>query len=270
MPEMTGWGIFWASLALVVIYVARVFILKACCAVCDVKEPHFLLTALWAFVVLGVVVGLAGSFYWLFHKLDADPDELLGTMGVTGVIFSLAVSWALAGLLYWLVLNTSAYKGLSVAAIELLLTGLVAALVACLWLVGLAIMQIGGSELVWRLFLLIFNLTATVLVWTSWCFLFSKARRPGWAGFIPIYNIAVLLDVAGRPIWWIALFFVPGVNIVMGFIVALDVAKKFGKGVGFGIALGLLPFIFYPVLAFGDAQYESGFDEGERLAPAPA
>jgi hypothetical protein len=32
-------------------------------------------------------------------------------------------------------------------------------------------------------------------------------------------------------------------------------AAKFGKGVGFAIGLIFLPFIFYPILGFGDAQY---------------
>ena len=36
----------------------------------------------------------------------------------------------------------------------------------------------------------------------------------------------------------------------------IAVAKSFGKGDGFGIGLGLLGFIFYPILGFGDAQYQ--------------
>jgi len=32
-------------------------------------------------------------------------------------------------------------------------------------------------------------------------------------------------------------------------------SKSFGKDVGFTIGLILLPVIFYPILAFGDAKY---------------
>jgi hypothetical protein len=39
------------------------------------------------------------------------------------------------------------------------------------------------------------------------------------------------------------------------FIVAIDVAKSFGKDAAYGIGLALLPFIFYPLLGFGDARY---------------
>ena len=85
--------------------------------------------------------------------------------------------------------------------------------------------------------------------------IFTKAGQPGWASLIPIYNGIVLLQVAGRPIWWILLMLIPCVGFVVAIVVALDVAKNFGKGTGFGIGLAFLPFIFYPVLGFGDAVY---------------
>jgi hypothetical protein len=85
--------------------------------------------------------------------------------------------------------------------------------------------------------------------------IFTKAGQPGWASLIPIYNGIVLLQVAGRPIWWILLMLIPCVGFVVAIVVALDVAKNFGKGTGFGIGLAFLPFIFYPLLGFGDAVY---------------
>jgi hypothetical protein len=30
---------------------------------------------------------------------------------------------------------------------------------------------------------------------------FAKAGKPGWGIFIPFYNIILLLDIAGRPLW---------------------------------------------------------------------
>ena len=73
---------------------------------------------------------------------------------------------------------------------------------------------------------------------------------------IPIYNLIVLVKIAGKPIWWFILFFIPIANIVVAILVPIALAEKFGKGVGFGIGLILLGFIFYPILAFGDAQYQ--------------
>lgn len=84
---------------------------------------------------------------------------------------------------------------------------------------------------------------------------FVKAGQPGWAAIVPIYNVYVLLKVAGRPGWWLVLFLVPLVNVVVQFIVVLDVAKSFGKGAGYAIGLYFLPFVFYPLLAFGEDDY---------------
>ena len=84
---------------------------------------------------------------------------------------------------------------------------------------------------------------------------YTKAGKPGWAAIIPIYNLVVLMEVAGRPGWWVLLLLIPVVNIVVLAMVSIDVAASFGKGTGFGIGLWILGFIFYLILGFGDAQY---------------
>jgi hypothetical protein len=66
----------------------------------------------------------------------------------------------------------------------------------------------------------------------------------------------LLLEIAGKPIWWIILLLVPGVNVVIAIIISIEVAKNFGKGTGFGLGLAFLGFIFYPILGFGDAKYQ--------------
>lgn len=87
--------------------------------------------------------------------------------------------------------------------------------------------------------------------------IFVKAGKPGWAAIVPIYNIIVLLEITGKPIWWFILMLIPFVNLIVFIIVLVELAKRFGKGVGFAIGLLLLPFIFYPVLGFGSAQYHA-------------
>jgi hypothetical protein len=84
---------------------------------------------------------------------------------------------------------------------------------------------------------------------------FTKAGEPGWAIIVPIYNVIVMLKIAGKPLWWIILLFIPIVNLVIGILVAVAIAERFGKGAGFGVGLALLPFIFYPILGFGSATY---------------
>jgi hypothetical protein len=91
---------------------------------------------------------------------------------------------------------------------------------------------------------------------------FVKAGQPGWAAIIPIYNLYILLKVIGRPGWWILLFLlgiIPFVGwiavLVLGIIIAIDLAKSFAKSSGFAVGLFLLNFIFIPILGFGEARY---------------
>ena len=84
---------------------------------------------------------------------------------------------------------------------------------------------------------------------------FAKAGQPGWACLIPIFNIYIMTKIAGRPWWWLLLLFIPIVGFVIAIILLIDIAKSFGKGVGFAIGLILLPIVFMPILGFGSAQY---------------
>ena len=43
---------------------------------------------------------------------------------------------------------------------------------------------------------------------------FVKADKPGWGAIIPFYNTYLMIKVAGRPGWWLILFFIPIVNII--------------------------------------------------------
>ena len=106
------------------------------------------------------------------------------------------------------------------------------------------------------LIVLVIELAIFVAIIASIWKVFVKAGQPGWAAIVPIYNIYVLTQIAGRPAWWIVLFFIPIVSIIAAVILFIDVAKAFGKGAGFGIGLALLGFIFFPILGFGDATYQ--------------
>ncbi len=110
-------------------------------------------------------------------------------------------------------------------------------------------------------------IVAVILIAAMWK-VFSKAGYPGWAAIIPIYNIYVLVKVAGRPGWWLLLMLIPFVNFIIAIILSIDVAKNFGKGAGFGVGLAFLGVIFYPILGFGSATYQ-GPDAGASPAAAP-
>ena len=111
----------------------------------------------------------------------------------------------------------------------------------------------------------IFYLAFTILMIAAWWKVFTKAGQPGWACIIPIYNLYVWCQIVGRPWWWILLMLIPFVNFIILIILIIDLAKSFGKGVGFGIGLLLLAVIFFPILGFGSAQYQGPAAGG--LAP---
>lgn len=99
--------------------------------------------------------------------------------------------------------------------------------------------------------------------------IFRKAGRPEWAAFVPVYNYSVLLDIVGRPTWWIWLV-VGGVVVspvpLIGWLTAAglfvlqvfvmnDLAKSFAKDVGYTLGLVLLPVVFLPLVGYGEARY---------------
>ncbi|MFJ1760081.1 DUF5684 domain-containing protein [Amycolatopsis sp. NPDC088138] len=99
---------------------------------------------------------------------------------------------------------------------------------------------------------LVFAIITIIALWK----VFTKAGRPGWAAIIPIYNVYVLLKIAGRSGWWLLLLLIPLVNLVVAIIVSIDVAKAFGKSGVFGFfGLFLFSIIGYLILAFGGARY---------------
>ena len=105
-----------------------------------------------------------------------------------------------------------------------------------------------------------------LLIIASFWKVFEKAGEAGWKSLIPIYNLFVLLRIAGCPGWWLLMFFIPVVNIYFMVVMHIRLAERFGKSALYGFALFLLGFIFFPILAFGPATYEGEesftFDEG--------
>lgn len=102
---------------------------------------------------------------------------------------------------------------------------------------------------------MLFYLLILVAVIAGMWKVFEKAGKPGWACLVPIYNIIVLLEIIGKPLWWIVLYFVPCANIVVAFLVGIELAKRFGKDTIYGVLIALFPMVMFPVLGFTDAKY---------------
>ena len=132
-------------------------------------------------------------------------------------------------------------------------------------------------------------LAAVIII--SWWKIFEKAGEKGWKALIPVYNVFVWFKVAenGKSFWtfllaalldagaiWVlltqktlldtyhynAMFKILVVLFTVILLVlyvaqTFQLAKAFGKGVGFFFGLLLLPVVFYPILAFGPSDYSS-------------
>jgi hypothetical protein len=85
--------------------------------------------------------------------------------------------------------------------------------------------------------------------------MFEKAGKPGWAAIIPIYNAIVMLEITGKPIWWVIMLFIPLVGFIFAIMILHALSNSFGQGVGTTLLFLFLPFIGFPMVGFGSAKY---------------
>lgn len=142
---------------------------------------------------------------------------------------------------------------------------------------------------------LVFYIFTVIAGWK----IFEKAGEKGWKSLIPIYNFYLLYKIAGLKNWfWITLLASFIGNFALGlagvksdmteeeikaldlsahipalcvFVVAaivmlvadikqsVNLAKSFGKGTGFAVALIFFPNICWLILGFGSAKYDKKF-----------
>jgi len=105
--------------------------------------------------------------------------------------------------------------------------------------------------------LMVFGLLLGLVMLIANWLVYTKVGKPGWVVLIPIYNLVVLLEIVGRPRWWLLLLLIPIVNVFLLFIIGFDLARSFGKGPGFALGLIFLSPIFLLILGFGGAEYAS-------------
>jgi hypothetical protein len=110
----------------------------------------------------------------------------------------------------------------------------------------------GGGSAAAALPGLIIGIFAIVCLWR----VFGKAGEPGWYAIIPIWNAIVMLKIAGKPWWWIFLFFIPILNIVLFVMAMLGFGRAFGKGGAFSFfLLFCFQIIGIAIIAFDSSRY---------------
>jgi len=114
--------------------------------------------------------------------------------------------------------------------------------------------QDGGGALLFLPFLvaLAVGLITIAGMWKT----FEKAGERGWAAIIPIYNFYVMLKIGDQEEWLLLLMFVPIANLYALYKAFTGVSRAFGQDVLFGLGLWFFGFVFFPLLGFGDYDYQ--------------
>ena len=112
----------------------------------------------------------------------------------------------------------------------------------------------------------VFAVASVITIWTmtiglvlisligTWK-VFNKAGHSGIKLFIPICNIYTFYKIAWGNGWIFLLLVIPGVNIIISILQSYKLSRAFGQGIGFALGLFFFPFLFYPILGFGDYLY---------------
>ena len=117
---------------------------------------------------------------------------------------------------------------------------------------------------------LLIGIAIAVLMIVSYWKIFKKAGKEGWEAIVPGYNLAILSSIAGFTpyLGFIVLgLFIPVISslaylalFVLHVVNCLKIAEAFGKDIGFAIGMMLLPFVFFPMLAFDqEAKYNMNY-----------
>lgn len=117
---------------------------------------------------------------------------------------------------------------------------------------------------------------AIVCMWK----VFEKAGVEGWKSIIPVYNGWVMAEIAGKPGWWgiVGLggiipflgIFASIAAMVLYVLIAIELAKSFGKEPVFALVLIFLNIIGFAILAFGSAKYVGPGGKASAKPAAPA
>ncbi len=114
----------------------------------------------------------------------------------------------------------------------------------------------------WNVFAILFTgiwsvVSIAVYVWIALCLhiIARKTNTPNpWLAWIPIANVILACQIAGKPWWWVFLFLIPIVNLVLAIVVMWKICEARNKP-GWLAILMIIPIanlIIFGILAFVD------------------
>lgn len=105
----------------------------------------------------------------------------------------------------------------------------------------------------------------------SFYLIFIKAGYKGWKSLIPFYSSYLLHKIAKKPQWWSFLIFIPYLDIVLLFVLFIEVSNAFGKKSLLNhITACLFPYFYFPYLGFKrDIFYITPEEKSESKRSTP-
>ena len=114
----------------------------------------------------------------------------------------------------------------------------------------------------WDMLALMFSglwslLSLAIYAYVAFC-LYTIAKKTNtenpWLAWIPIANIVLACQIAGKPWWWVFFFFIPIANVVFAVLVMWAVAEARNKPGWLGILM-IVPIanlVVVGIIAFAD------------------
>lgn len=100
-------------------------------------------------------------------------------------------------------------------------------------------------------------LSLAIYAYVAFC-LYTIAKKTNtenpWLAWIPIANIVLACQIAGKPWWWVFFFFIPIANVVFAILVMWKVAEARNKPGWLGILM-IVPIanlVVCGIIAFAD------------------
>jgi len=139
---------------------------------------------------------------------------------------------------------------------------------------GLAVLAILGAFLIPLIAIVLF-----VILFLGFCF-FKIAKKLGydkpWTifAFIPILQALTFVKISGKPVWFIVLLLIPGVNLLVGIYLWMCIIDNLGKNKLMALLL-LVPIVNFVLLGYlafsggGAAKAAAGADDSDLMGGEP-
>jgi hypothetical protein len=117
----------------------------------------------------------------------------------------------------------------------------------------------GIAAFVMAFFMVFLLLFVGMYVYFSLClYLIAKKLNVSapWTAWVPIVNIWTILQAAGKPCWWVLLFFIPFVGFIVIIYVWMCIVENLGrnKWMGLLILIPIVSLVYIGVLAFSKQE----------------